>query len=167
MKRAKFDRCKADRYCYFKRLEDSYVILLLNVDDMLIVGANVHEIDELKKRFYKEFTMKDMGDVKQFLGIRIKRTREYVKKVFACFNMEDARLVSTLLASQFKLSKEKSSVMENELMYMDKIPYASAIGSLMYAMVCMRPDIAHAVRVVSMFMSNPGRVHWEAVKWIL
>ena len=50
---------------------------------------------------------------------------------------------------------------------MSKVPYASAIGSLMYAMVCTRPDIAHAVGVVSRFMSRPGKQHWEAVKWIL
>ena len=50
---------------------------------------------------------------------------------------------------------------------MSKVPYVSAIDSLMYAMVCTRPDIAHAVRVVSRFMSRPGKQHWEAVKWIL
>ena len=50
---------------------------------------------------------------------------------------------------------------------MSKVPYASAIGNLMYAMVCIRPDIAHAVGVVSRFMSMPGKQHWEAVKWIL
>ena len=50
---------------------------------------------------------------------------------------------------------------------MSKVPYASAIGSLMYAMVCTRPDIAHVVEVVSKFMSKPGKQHWEAVKWIL
>ena len=50
---------------------------------------------------------------------------------------------------------------------MSKVPYASAIGSLMYAMVCTRPDIAHVVGVVSRFMSRPGKQHWEVVKWIL
>ena len=50
---------------------------------------------------------------------------------------------------------------------MMKIPYASAVGSLMYAMVCTRPDIGYAVGVVSRFMSNPGKEHWNAVKWIL
>ncbi|GJV12066.1 putative RNA-directed DNA polymerase [Tanacetum coccineum] len=49
---------------------------------------------------------------------------------------------------------------------MDRVPYASAVGSLMYAMVCTRPDLAHAVGVVSRFLSNPGKKHWEAVKWI-
>ena len=51
--------------------------------------------------------------------------------------------------------------------YMSKFPYASAVGSLMYAMVCTRPDIAHAVGVVSRYMNNPGKEHWMAVKWIL
>ena len=50
---------------------------------------------------------------------------------------------------------------------MSRVPYASAVGSLMYAMVCTRPDIAHAVGVVSHFLSNPGREHWGAVKWIM
>ena len=49
---------------------------------------------------------------------------------------------------------------------MSKVPYASSIGSLMYAMVCTRPDIAHAMGVVSRFMSKPGKQHWEVVKWI-
>ena len=48
-----------------------------------------------------------------------------------------------------------------------KVPYQSAMGSLMYAMVCTRPDIAYAVGVVSRFMTNPGEAHWNAVKWIL
>ena len=48
-----------------------------------------------------------------------------------------------------------------------KVPYASAIESLMYAMVCTRPDIGYAVGVVSRLMSNPGKEHWNAVKWIL
>ena len=50
---------------------------------------------------------------------------------------------------------------------MSNVPYSSATGSLMYAMVCSRPDLAHAVGVVSRFLSNPGREHWNAIKWIL
>ena len=50
---------------------------------------------------------------------------------------------------------------------MAKIPYASAVGILMYAMVCTRPDITQAVGVISRFMSNPGKDHWEGVKWLL
>ena len=50
---------------------------------------------------------------------------------------------------------------------MSHVPYSSAVGSLMYAMVCTRPDIAYAVSVVSRYMANPGKQHWQAVKWIL
>ena len=50
---------------------------------------------------------------------------------------------------------------------MSRVPYANAIGSLMYAMVYTRPDISHVVGVVSRYMHNPGKDHWEAVKWIL
>ena len=48
---------------------------------------------------------------------------------------------------------------------MSKVPYASAVGCLMYAMVCTRPDLVQVVSVVSKFLSNPGILHWDAVKW--
>lgn len=169
-----FLRCEADHCCYFKRLKESYLILLLYVDDMLIVGADLHEIDSLKTKLSEEFAMKDLGEARQILGMRISRSKEglklsqeeYVKKVLKRFNMDDAKPVNTPLANHFRLSKEQSPKTEDEMIYMDKVPYASAIGSLMYAMICTRPDIAHAVGVVSRFMSNPGKEHWEAVKWI-
>jgi len=50
---------------------------------------------------------------------------------------------------------------------MSRVSCASAVGSLMYAIVCTRPDLAYVVSTVSPFMSNPGRQHWEAVKWVL
>ncbi|RVW71154.1 Retrovirus-related Pol polyprotein from transposon TNT 1-94 [Vitis vinifera] len=81
--------------------------------------------------------------------------------------MNEAKPVSTPLGSHFKLSKEQSPKTGEERDHMSKVPYASAIGSLMYAMVCTRPDIAYAVGVVSRFMSRRGKQHWEAVKWIL
>ena len=50
---------------------------------------------------------------------------------------------------------------------MSKVPYTLDVGSLMYAMVCTRLDIAHAVGVVSRYMSHLGLEHWNVVKWIL
>lgn len=92
---------------------------------------------------------------------------EYINCILQRFNMGNAKPVSTPLASDFRLSKDQSPQTEEEIEFMDKISYASAIGSLMYAMVCTRPDIGYAVGVVSRFMANPGKAHWEAVKWIL
>jgi hypothetical protein len=49
---------------------------------------------------------------------------------------------------------------------MEKVSYSNAVGSLMYLMVCTRPDIVQVVSVVSMYLSCAGKGHWEAVKWI-
>lgn len=48
-----------------------------------------------------------------------------------------------------------------------QVPYSNTLGSFMYAMVCKKPDISHLVGIVSMYMHNPGKGHWQAVKWIL
>jgi ATP-binding cassette subfamily B (MDR/TAP) protein 1 len=172
-----YTRCQADHCCYVKYFDNSYIILLLYVDDMLIAGSSIEEIDKLKQQLSKQFEMKDLGAAKQILGMIIIRDKdkgilklsqiEYVKKVLNRFSMDNAKPVSTPLGNHFKLSKDQSPKTELECGYMDMIPYASAIDSLMYAMVCTRPDIAHAVGVVSRYMSNPGKQHWEAVKWIM
>jgi len=56
---------------------------------------------------------------------------------------------------------------QEEIDYMSNVSYSSAVGSLMYGMVCIRPDIAHAVGVVRRYMNNLGKEHWMEVKWIL
>ncbi|KAL5744728.1 hypothetical protein ACOSQ2_027844 [Xanthoceras sorbifolium] len=172
-----FTRCQADHCCYIKRFDNSFIILLLYVDDMLVAGSDMQEIMNLKRELSKQFAMKDLGAAKQILGMRIKRDTksetlllsqaEYIKKVLSRFNMQDAKPVNTPLGVHFRLSKEQSPKTEEERTHMAKVPYASAIGSLMYAMVCTRPDIAQAVGAVSRYMNNPGKIHWEAVKWIL
>ena len=58
-----------------KKYVDHYIILALYVDDMLIVGANIAEIDRLMKQLSKKFEMKDLGSAKQILGMRISRDR--------------------------------------------------------------------------------------------
>ena len=64
-----FSRCQADHCCYIKNLGNSYIILLLYVDDMLIASACKREIDKLKRELSKEFAMKDLGDVEHILGM--------------------------------------------------------------------------------------------------
>ncbi|KAK8931242.1 hypothetical protein KSP39_PZI016333 [Platanthera zijinensis] len=92
---------------------------------------------------------------------------KYIERVLQRFNLNDAKAVSTPLASHFQLSKEQAPKSGEERKFMERVPYASVVGSLMHAMVSTRLDIAHVVGVVSRFMSNPGKHHWEAVKRIL
>jgi hypothetical protein len=131
----------------------------------------------LKNKLANSFVMKDLGSAKKILGMRITRDMkkckltlsqgEYTEKVLERFRMQNEKLVSTPLAIHFKLTKEMCPKTQEEIEYMSRVPYSSAVGSLMYAMVFTRPDIAHAVGVVSRYMNNPGKENWEAVKWIL
>ncbi|CAH9096206.1 unnamed protein product [Cuscuta epithymum] len=173
-----YRKTTSDHCVFFQRFgDDDFIILLLYVDDMLIVGKNAERITQLKMQLGKSFAMKDLGPAKQILGIRITRDRalkklhmsqeQYIEKVLRRFNMDKAKEVSSPLTTNFRLTDKDCPSSEKKIEEMDRVPYASAVGSLMYAMVCTRPDIAHAVGVVSRFLSNPGKKHWEAVKWIL
>ena len=82
------------------------------------------------------------------------------------FNMKNSKPVSTPLVGHFKLTKKLCPSTKKEKGEMSVIPYSSAIGSLMYVMVYTRLDISHAVGVVSIFLENPCKAHWEVVKWI-
>ena len=84
----------------------------------------------------------------------------YLKKVVERFGMDDkTKPVCTTLAPHFKLSSSSCPRSQEERDYMARVPYASAVGSLMYAMVCTRPDISQAVSMVSRYMHNPGKNH--------
>ncbi|KAG8496806.1 hypothetical protein CXB51_007977 [Gossypium anomalum] len=80
---------------------------------------------------------------------------------------ESAKPVSTPLAAHFRLSLALSPQSDDEIEYMSHVSYSSAVGSLMYAMVCSLPDLSYAVSAVSRYMANPGKEHWKAVQWIL
>ena len=173
-----YHRSSYDSCVYFRKGSDgSFVYLLLYVDDMLIAAKNMSDVLILKKRLSEEFEMKDLGPAKKILGMEIRRDRQagklylsqrsYIEKVLEKFGMQNAKPVTTPLAPHFRLSALHSPQSEDEEAAMSHVPYSSAVGSLMYAMVCTRPDIAHAVSVVSRYMAHPGKEHWQAVKWIL
>jgi len=65
------------------------------------------------------------------------------------------------------LSKSQCAMTHKDIGYMKDIPYASAIGSIMYAMTCIRPDVAYALSMTSRHQASPGPDHWKAVKNIL
>lgn len=121
--------------------------------------------------------MKDLGAMKKILGMTISRDRkkkelrlaqqDYIKKIVDRFGMTEAKSVCVPLASHCQLSSKLCPKTQEDQEFMKNIPYKSVVGSLMYAMVSTHLDIAHAVGVVSRFMSNPGKPHWETVKYIL
>ena len=81
--------------------------------------------------------------------------------------MQDSKKGQTPFRHGISLSKEQSPKTAQEFEDIRKIPYASAVGSLMYAILCPRPYICFAVGVVNRFQSNPGPEHWIAIKHVL
>ena len=73
--------------------------------------------------------------------------------------MSNAKPVGSPLVGHFKLCSKQSPSSNEEKEKMQKVPYASAVGSLMYATVCTRPDIAYVVGVTSRFLANPSKEH--------
>ncbi|GKB16362.1 retrovirus-related pol polyprotein from transposon TNT 1-94 [Tanacetum coccineum] len=138
---------------------------------------DIVDIKKLKRQLSQEFKMKDLGSAKQILCMSIIRDKtkdtlrlsreKYIRKVLEKFNMNDAEARCQPLVFHIKLNKKQAPKTKASLQRMAKVLYALAVGSVMYAMVCTRPDIAHAVGLSSRFMSNPEREHWEMVKWLL
>eukprot|EP01018_Ginkgo_biloba_P024166 Gb_40913 [translate_table: standard] len=104
---------------------------------MLFFGNSKDVISGLKSHLSAQFNMKDLGAAKYILEMEIKRDRVN-RKLWLGQKMEN----------------------------MACVPYASVVGSLMYVMVCTRPDITHVVGVLSRFMVNPKHEHWVVVKRI-
>ncbi|KAL6330028.1 hypothetical protein AAG906_039943 [Vitis piasezkii] len=101
------------------------------------------EVNKLKSLLSKEFDMKDLDATKKILGMEIHKDRTLGR---LCLSQHS--YVERVL-ERFNMDNAKPLI----------------LGCLMYAMVCTRPDLAQAVSVVSKFLSNPGILHWDAVKW--
>ena len=91
---------------------------------------------------------------------------KYIEKVLNKFNTKDVKPVRKPITTHFKLGVDLCPCNDKKKEEMSKIPYASAVGSLIYA-IRTRPNIALPVEVVNRFLANLGKQHWQAVKWIL
>ena len=81
--------------------------------------------------------------------------------------MENSKMGYLLTGHEISLSKRDYVATSEERERMSRILYASAVGSIMYAMTCTRPDVAYSLGVVSRYQSDPGERHWKVVKTIL
>eukprot|EP00253_Pinus_taeda_P028025 PITA_28025 len=171
-----FTRSKGDHCVYFKLIGDRVVYLVLYVDDMLLVGKDKEIILDLKTQLSSKFNMKDLSAANYILGMEIKRDRakrklwlnqrKYIETILQRFNMQDSKPMKVPIPVGVRLSAKQCPKTQEEEEDMSRVPYESVVGSLMYAMVCTRPDIAHAVGVLTKFMSKPGKEHWTTVKLV-
>nr|GEW71227.1 retrotransposon protein, putative, Ty1-copia subclass [Tanacetum cinerariifolium] len=120
---------------------------------------------------------KDLGEAAYILGIKIYRDRSlrliglnqsaYIDKILKKFNMQNSKNGFIPIEVKHDLSNEMCASLDEEKAYMKKVPYASAVGSIMYDVRCTRPDVAFAQNLVSRYQQNLRKLHWVAVKHIL
>ncbi|GJT93061.1 retrotransposon protein, putative, ty1-copia subclass [Tanacetum coccineum] len=169
-KHSSYDSC----VYYRSYAPGEYIYLLLYVDDMLIACKSKAEIGSTKTLLKREFDMKELGEAKKILGMEIIRDRSrkilrvsqsgYVSKILNNFRIDNGKSVQMPLGGHFKLSLKDCPVRDCDVERMSKVPYANAVGSLMYLMVCTRPDIAYAVSIVSRYLANLGFVDSDYAK---
>jgi hypothetical protein len=152
----------------------------LFVDDMLLAYDHRDAAAWLrvKSSLCSTYAMKDLGAAEWILGMKIRRQRQrrvleldqqlYISKMLRDYEMEASKeAASPEEVSCPPLCKSDAPQTEEEREVMRGRPYMELVGSLLYASVSTRPDIAHAVGVCSRFMAQPGDRHWKAAKRVL
>ena len=172
MKNLGFYQCTSDP-CLFKK---NHMYVAIFVDDLVIAGANLEEINAFKEALKSKYSMKDLGVIKLCLGLEISfksdgsigiSQSKYIKSMLKRFGLESCNPVLTPLDPSVKLSKDMSPTSVKGMMKMEKLPYRELIGSLMYLMVCSRPDISFTVGQLASYMNCPGTQHYNAAIHLL
>ena len=157
---------------------DTNTIVAMYMDNILIMGANKQAISDLKSRLNERFEMSDLGPCSQYLGMSVTRDRPnrtlylsqegYINQVLTQHDMyNDPHSKGNGVAIPMEANTHLGPAPEGfTASKQSRHSYQSAVGSLMYAMMGTRPDIAYAVSVVSRYAANPHDSHWTAVKRI-
>lgn len=163
------ERSKIDPCIYYLITESKMIFIAVWVDDFLIFTNDKETAADTKEKLKKEFCMKDLGEMKQCIGINISRNREageimidqekYINLVLDRFGMTECKPVRTPIEVNMKFEKKP----ENEN---SSFPYREAVGCLIYLAQVARPDITYAVNKLSQFCNDPGIQHWLGVKRI-
>jgi hypothetical protein len=131
--------------CVYKKVSGSTVVFVV-LYDILLIGNDIPMMEVIKSSLRKNFSMKDLGKAAYIFGIKIYRDRSkrliglskdaYIDKIFNRFNMQDPKKGFLPMSHGITLSKKQCPLEPDEQERMRAIPYASAIGSIMYAMLC-------------------------------
>ena len=168
-----------DRCIYMKVSGSKFAILVLYVDDILIAANDMGMLSDVKKYLSSNFEMKDMGEASYVIGIEIEIIRDrsqgllslfqkgYINKVLKRYGMDKCSIGKAPIQKGDQFSKMQCPKNELECKEMERILYASVVGSLNYVQTCTRPDISFAVGMLGRYQSNPGMDHWKAAKKVL
>lgn len=144
------------------------------VDDFKIAAKTSQERAAIKAQFSANFAMTDLGELKWYLGMRVKQTTGrttvsqslYTDTVLQLFHMSNCAPAPTPM-TDIPVREDCPAADSPTQKDMAQYPYRKLIGCLMYLSYCTRPDIMLAVNKLARFVSNPGPAHWKAAKRVL
>ena len=166
------ETCNYDAALYVLKREGRIVaFILVYVDDMLLVGKELRELQRIAKFIGDKVEIRVEDEVEKFLGMSIERDRTnktlkinnivLVENILERFEMQHSRPVSTPLPQSTSFEKAEG---EKETNY---LPYQELVGALMHLSNTVRPDISHAVNLLERFMSAYSREHWNGAMHLL
>lgn len=178
LKKMGFKQLKSDTQVLILQIKKSKMIVGIHVDDITLTCNDEELRKTVMEKLKSVFLVKDLGDISQYLGIRVVKEGEvtkidqqaYAERIIEKFNLTDANCKPTPGVPNQQLSKDDSTGQggpHQQDDQMKNVPYRSAVGSLMYSYIGTRPDIGSALIKVASFCENPSRAHWEAVKRII
>lgn len=168
LKKVDFVQSKADSSLFTKQVDGTIVVILAYVDDLIVTGNDLQAMEKAKEFLKSQFNMKDLGDLRYFLGIEVDRTehgiflsqRKYVTDLLREYNLLHCRPLKLPMDTHLKLLANSG----------DPLPhpedYQRLVGKLIYLTIT-RQDIAFTVQVLSQSMHNPSTVHFQAAKRVL
>lgn len=164
-----FERSDLDLCLYVNKRGDDIVYILVYVDDLLICSKNKILIQNVKELLSKKFQMKDLGEIKEYLGINIKydykigkmdlNQENYIESLADKYQIKDSRLYNTPMETNLKIEKSDE--------YEPDIKYRNLIGALLYISSGTRPDISYSVNYLSRFQNCYTETHWKYALRIL
>ncbi|XP_021767672.1 uncharacterized protein LOC110731802 [Chenopodium quinoa] len=163
-----YRQSKTDHTLFTHQSTKGFVAILVYVDDLIVTRSNLELIVEEKKYLDTQFHMKDMGELRYFLGIEVDRTKrgiflsqkKYVKDILNEYNLSDCKPLRLPMDCHVKLTHSTRIPLEHPEVYQ------RLVGKLIYLTIT-RPDIAFTVHNLSQFMHSPTSAHFQAAKRVL
>jgi hypothetical protein len=167
---------EVDVCLFYKIIDGTMVLIAVFVDDILIAAATIENLNVVKNSLNAKFKMVDMGQVHEFLGIRIVQKQSHItidQQIYCETLLErysnyvpSRNYNTTPMCQNLKLSKH-DLCSDSQSVKVDKFPYSSIIGALMYLAVITRIDIAYVVGHLARFSSKPTYQACLAVSRVL
>ena len=134
MKKFKYKQSNVDHTLFIKRRGTKVTCLIIYVDDMIVTGDDEEEIEQLKSKLFKEFEMKDLGNIKYFLGIEVLRSKKGIfisQKKYILDFLTETGMIDCKPADTPMIMNHRLQILEDAEL-INQTQYQKLVGKLIY-----------------------------------